>query len=266
MSEAEPLADGMRVFAIDCEMGVSHAHTPVLLHVSMVDDRGNVLLDTHVKPTVDLADVKTRIHGIALCDVLDSPGHAEVAGEVEHILRASSPCVLVGHNIQEDLNVLGVARMPGLVFVRDTATFPFYQKQGAKDSVFNQRKLSHLVAEIGGVTIQKDRHNAVEDAAAAMVLYLAVRDTWEQELKRRGSMEPSCHTFLHPSGIWHCTLCVAFLPHILSRSGHTPTHARRSAANAAWIELLQRYNSTVLPAAQCKCKQIVRERFHTILS
>lgn len=254
-----------RVFAIDCEMGITYYSMPVLLHISMVDDRGEIIMDTHVKPDVPIVDYKTHIHGISARDLEHAPDHADVYSQVYKILQCSRPCVLVGHNVHKDLNALRISSLDHGVQVRDTANFPCYQKQGSRDMLFCQRKLSHLIAEVAGVCIQKHVHNPVEDAAAAIVLYLAVRELWESELEKRGSMDPTCSITGQVGGIWRCSLGVSFLHNPVVQFGRTPAHARRCAANTAWVELLQHYNSHVLPIAQCKSKQIIKDVFYKLL-
>lgn len=78
--------------AMDCEMvGVgSNGQDDMLARVSIVNKRGEVLLDKFVKPTEPVTDYRTSISGIRPNDILNGENFKEVQEEVIEILTGMS--------------------------------------------------------------------------------------------------------------------------------------------------------------------------------
>lgn len=265
------------VLGVDCEMAQGIDGRNVLLRATVVNERGQVVLDAVCKPRDCVTDYRTRIHGIRKEDVLSSPHcAAQVIDEVHaHVLSAcagSGKVVVVGHNVREDLRLLCLDRWPmrSRIIVRDTAAFVPFQKCNISSShFFQQRKLKDLALEILGVSIQDGAHDSTEDAAAALLLYMCVRGEWEKENERtKGNMnvyvssvptgEPMNVALCAAHGDVTCVYSCPFVPrYTLVGTGSTLIRARKSAVYNMWKHINEFYESHLLPDAQCKAKQLL---------
>ena len=166
-SKAE-LFDISKIYGIDCEMvgvGEEDGVRDVLAKVSVVT-RDDVLLDTFVRADEVVTEYRTEVSGVTKED-LEGPQARDfksVVSEVEKIL--SNAEIIVGHGLSHDEEVLQI-EFPSWK-VRDTSKYrPF--SEGGRTPALKRLALKHL-----GKTIQKGQHNPVEDARAALLLYLKV--------------------------------------------------------------------------------------------
>lgn len=174
-----------KIIALDCEMvGVGiNGLDSALARVSIVDINENVIFDTCVQVSQPVVDYRTRVSGITGADLV--PEKAMTFYECRSIVCSlARGRVLVGHAIDNDLNVLEIQHP--LCDIRDTATYlPFMRVDiGSRDrygSAMKRRKLRDLVREKLGDEIQQEgkAHSSVEDALAALKLYKLVRKEWE---------------------------------------------------------------------------------------
>jgi len=183
--------------ALDCEfVGVGPGgFENALARVSLVDWRGNVLLDTFVKVSQKITDYRTFVSGVRAENLEDAMPFERARRKVQTLLKDK---VLVGHGLVCDLECLKISHP--LHRIRDTATYaPFMQwKVVSGDYSTDQkalvfpRKLRDLVREMFGVSIQEyaatdgnnDRkHCSVEDAYWALQLFKAARKEWEGDMK-----------------------------------------------------------------------------------
>jgi hypothetical protein len=89
----------------DCPGGVQSQ----LARVSVVNDSGNVLLDSMVAPTAPVTDYRTRWSGVREADLVGAPPFDAVRESVRQLLHGR---VLVGHALENDLAVLNFGQ-PG---------------------------------------------------------------------------------------------------------------------------------------------------------
>lgn len=151
--------------AIDCEMveaTMNRRRFSVLARVSIVNSNCQPLLDTYVDPMVYVSDYRTPYSGIL-------PQHLEAAPKFddvrECVVNLVSGRTLIGHDLKQDLAVLGIKNLPGLR-MRDTSKcYLSYFKPNEKPS------LKRLALAVLGQTIQIGAHDSMEDAKAAMLLY-----------------------------------------------------------------------------------------------
>lgn len=162
-----------KVVAIDCEMVANEEGQEMLARVSVVDFNLVCLYDKYVKPTGKVGDYRTRFSGIRPEDLENAADFKEVQQEVRTLLHNK---FLVGHGLRNDLNVLQFGHHMKLI--RDTSLFkPFRDISDGKTP--SLRKLAkHFLNE----TIQEGEHSSVQDATAAMKLYVKYRQTWEKAL------------------------------------------------------------------------------------
>ncbi|KAL4859866.1 RNA exonuclease 4 [Chlorella vulgaris] len=190
-----------RVVGLDCEMvGVGlDGQRSVLARVCVVNSAGNVLLDQYVRPLEQVTDFRTKVSGIRAADLRDAAAFVDVQRQVASVLDGR---IIVGHALQNDLEVCrwpGVLQVlhpqlgslvPALMLshrrkdVRDTAKYPPLMKpqarQNARTGKLKPRALRHLAAEQLGLAIQVGEHSPVDDARAALYIYLKHRKEWER--------------------------------------------------------------------------------------
>ena len=173
--------------AMDCEMvGVGDdGKRSILARVSVVNEDGNVVLDTFVAPTEPVADYRTRVSGVRPQDLRGAPPFKEIQRKMADILRGR---VLVGHALKNDLRVLLLDHPRRQT--RDTALYrpltrPLRANERAQDTGIargrGSRSLKELCSQHLGLEIQGGEHSSVDDARAALLLYQANRRNWERD-------------------------------------------------------------------------------------
>lgn len=163
--------------AIDCEMvGVEeNGKDDMVARVSLVNGYGECIYDKFVKPMEPVVDYRTFVSGVRPKDLENGEDFKVVQKEVADILKGKQ---LIGHALRNDLKVLFLTHPKWAI--RDTSRYHKF-REGYK----NTPALKKLVEKYLGIKIQEGEHNSVEDANAAMQLYLMHRREWEEELKRK---------------------------------------------------------------------------------
>ncbi|EFN69827.1 RNA exonuclease 4 [Camponotus floridanus] len=163
--------------AIDCEMvGIGDGTESMLARISIVNKHGDCIYDKYVKPREKVVDYRTAVSGIRPEQLRDGEDFNIVQKEVADILKGR---LLVGHALKHDLNVLFLSHPRR--YWRDTSRYkPF--RQISKGNTPSLKKLAH---ELLGREIQIGEHSSVEDARAAMQLYMLYKNKWESERKGR---------------------------------------------------------------------------------
>ncbi|XP_071626545.1 RNA exonuclease 4 isoform X3 [Temnothorax longispinosus] len=161
--------------AMDCEMvGIGDGAESMIARVSIVNKHGDCLYDKYVKPREKVVDYRTAISGIRPEHLQNGENFNVVQKEVADILKGR---ILVGHALKHDLNVLYLSHPRR--YWRDTSRYkPF--RQISKGNTPSLKKLAH---ELLGREIQVGEHSSVEDAKAAMQLYMLYKNKWESERK-----------------------------------------------------------------------------------
>ncbi|KAG1758329.1 hypothetical protein EDD22DRAFT_981468 [Suillus occidentalis] len=139
-----PVPSSDKILALSCtNVGVGPGGTTAMLaRVSVVDYKGQVILDTYVSPTMQVSDYRTAT-------TADTPAFTQVQQHVADLIKGK---VLVGHSLWNDLSVLGIPHPA--VATRDVALYqPFRNVFGPP--------------------------NQVENARAALDLYRTVSSEWE---------------------------------------------------------------------------------------
>jgi len=188
------------VLAIDCEMvGVGpDGKRSALARVCLVNARGQVVLDTHVAPRERVTDHRTWVSGVRPADLAGAPQLEEVQRRVAALVAGR---VLVGHSIGGDLRALLLSHPRRLT--RDTARYPPLMRRAARapegmgagaaaaDIARGKRRpkaLRVLAAQELGLDIQSGEHTPVDDARAALYLYLHHAREWERALRTEGGV------------------------------------------------------------------------------
>ena len=114
--------------------------------------------------------------GVRTEDLKSAPHIDDVIPQVRNILNDAS--IIVGHGLDHDMEVLGI-RFPEDQ-VRDTSRYgPFVNRRGRTPG------LKSLVKKHLGYDIQLGEHDPLEDARAALYLYLKEMKAWEEKAKKR---------------------------------------------------------------------------------
>ncbi|KAM5328792.1 RNA exonuclease 4 isoform 1-T2 [Glossophaga mutica] len=167
-----------RALALDCEMvGVGPAgEESAAARVSVVNQFGKCVYDKYVRPAQPVTDYRTAVSGIRPEHLQRGEQFEVVQKEVAEMLRGR---VLVGHAVHNDLKVLLLDHPKRRI--RDTQKYkPF------KSQVQSGRPSLKLLAErILGVRVQQAEHCSVQDAQAAMRLYVLAKKEWERQAQDR---------------------------------------------------------------------------------
>ncbi|XP_042864271.1 uncharacterized protein LOC122248368 isoform X2 [Penaeus japonicus] len=163
------------VIAIDCEMvgAGKKGRISMLARVSVVNEYGEVLLDKYVKPWRKVVDYRTKYSGIREADIKDGEDFGHVREQVKAMLQGR---ILVGHALEHDFMALNISHQRA--YTRDTSRYKSFQNLVGG----NIPSLKNLSLTILGQKIQKGEHSSVEDAKAAMSLYMLHREEWEANL------------------------------------------------------------------------------------
>ncbi|XP_076469750.1 RNA exonuclease 4-like [Babylonia areolata] len=164
-----------KALAMDCEMvGVGNeGEESILARVSIVNQHGHCIYDKFVKPREKVTDFRTHVSGVRPENLRDAEDFLVVQKKVSELLKGK---VLVGHALHNDLKVLFLDHPRRQI--RDTSRYkPFRQLFGGRNP-----SLKKLTAKVLGVCVQEGEHSSVQDAQAAMRLYMMHRKRWEREL------------------------------------------------------------------------------------
>lgn len=207
-----------RVVAIDTEcVGAGFKGSQSMLaRVSLVNRNGQVY-DRFVKPTMPVTDFRTFVSGIRRADLVDAEDYHVVRQVVAHLLK---DCILVGHDVKNDLDSLDLIHLAA--DIRDTSTYETFRtiyllnndifknvmlrkwnNMGHYDaeemafctmSAYRQAEkcfpkngklsLKWLAKHFLKRDIQAGEHSSVEDARAALDLYLLYEKEWEGGLAK----------------------------------------------------------------------------------
>lgn len=137
-----------------------------VVELSLIDNLGNTLMDTLVKPLVHTSwNGAERIHGISPAMVKDAPTMPDLLGELNSHLSVYSGLVI--YNRQYDLGILREAfRYPdtAMVYIPSYCAMLSYGKAvGAS----KWQSLAKAAAHVGHVW-QGDAHRALSDCKATL--------------------------------------------------------------------------------------------------
>lgn len=160
------------------------ANIPMVARVSLADYRGNVVLDTLVRPTHEVTNYRTAETGLVSAHLTNAPPFREVQHRVSALIRDK---IIVGHNLWQFLSVLCISHPT--IHTRDVAVFvPFRRGLGYGGAT---PPLHILVHRLMGRSIGLGYEHPLENARAALDLYRSVQHPWENAIN---------------SGSWPCIL------------------------------------------------------------
>lgn len=157
-----PVSDDSPIFAIDCEMCLTHARRHQLARISIVDEDLNVLLDCYVRPEEPVLDYLTCYSGVTKQHLDEATMTIQdVQLFIQHNLPAD--CILVGHSLNSDLHAMRICHP----YVIDTSVI--YNMSSHRDIKPSLKALSkfYLSTQIQQGT---NGHCSIEDAQSTMSL------------------------------------------------------------------------------------------------
>ncbi|KAF0876105.1 RNA exonuclease 4 [Crocuta crocuta] len=183
-----------RAVAMDCEMvGVGpKGEESIAARVSIVNQYGKCVYDKCIKPTQRVTDYRTAVSGIRPENLKQGENLEVVQKEVADILKGR---ILVGHALHNDLKVLFLDHPKKKI--RDTQKYKPFRSQ-----VKSGRPSLKLLAErILGLRVQEAEHCSIQDAQAAMRLYVLVKKEWERSAQDRRPPAPDSSSASHPQAV-----------------------------------------------------------------
>ncbi|EXJ57073.1 hypothetical protein A1O7_07417 [Cladophialophora yegresii CBS 114405] len=159
----DPVTQGLKPYALDCEMVLTADDKYSLARVSLVDWSGKTVLDKYVKPSLPIQNYFTEFSGVTeeiLRDVTTML--ADVQKELLSILGQDS--ILLGHSLESDLNALKLTHP----FIIDTSIiYPHPRGLPLRSSLkFLANRYLKREIQKGGA----HGHDSVEDALAVLDL------------------------------------------------------------------------------------------------
>jgi len=171
----------IEIIAINCDM-VDTQQGNKLARVSIINSNYETIYDKFVKSTAKVTNYHTWLSGIRPEDIEHGEEFSKVKIEVTQILKNK---LLIGHSLERDFRVLKILHPKHMI--RDTSTYPEFVQliNGQTPSL---KRLAFYYLEI---TIEDGKHRFVQNAKAALQLYMMVRNDWESQFKK--SNRHSCN-------------------------------------------------------------------------
>lgn len=156
--------EGSHTFSLDCEFCQS-ANGKVLTRISIIDFDENIVLDTFVKPDVEITDYLTKYSGITEAKL---EGVTTTLKEVQErfLSIVSSNDILIGQSLESDLNVLKI-KHPKVI---DTALIYDHTRGPPMKPSLKWLSEKHLGKLIQQGEANGEGHSSVEDSKACLRL------------------------------------------------------------------------------------------------
>ncbi|KAJ3117217.1 RNA exonuclease 3 [Phlyctochytrium bullatum] len=159
------VANEVPVVACDCEMSYTSGGVE-LVRVTVIDWRGEYLLEELVKTTFPVVDFNTEWSGISSLDEAKY-NLAELKEQMSKFMSSST--IIIGHGLENDLNALRLLHSnvidTALLFPNNTYIFKISRETNSHDSKVQDSDLSHSFTVSGGedydIIIERSRGKVV---------------------------------------------------------------------------------------------------------
>ncbi|KZT19388.1 hypothetical protein NEOLEDRAFT_1183427 [Neolentinus lepideus HHB14362 ss-1] len=181
---AHPPASIERYLAVFVQNVVAKLPTKdILSRVSVTDYRGNIVLDTYVRPIQPVTDYRTSETGLFPAHLANGRSFYEIQREIATIIREK---ILIGYCLWDFLSVIGTSHPA--IDTRDVALFlPFRQTLRSKKMI----SLPTLVDRLMARNIGAGYEDPLENARATLDLFRSCEELWEDMIN---------------NGNWPCSL------------------------------------------------------------
>ncbi|EXJ74151.1 uncharacterized protein A1O5_02445 [Cladophialophora psammophila CBS 110553] len=157
------LTQGLKAYALDCEMVLTSDEKYSLARISVLDWAGRTVLDRYVKPALAIKNYFTEFSGITQ-EILENV--TTTLGDIQRELLniVGQDTILLGHSLESDLNALKLTHP----FVIDTSIiYPHPRGLPLRSSLkFLANRYLKREIQKGGMS----GHDSVEDARAVLDL------------------------------------------------------------------------------------------------
>lgn len=161
--------------AFDCEMVEINNLGSGLARISVINEHGDILINTFCKPPGEVTNYRYEITGISLSDLENATEYSELR---KIILKLFKNKILIGHSLENDLLALDYEHPKNLT--RDTSKFKIFRNN------YNQPHSLKYLSEIYlNKIIQTDSHDSIEDARATLCLYKLYEDEIEKDIMNK---------------------------------------------------------------------------------
>ena len=161
--------------AFDCEFVEINKNQNGLARISVINEHGDVILDTFCKPEGEVTDYRYEITGICAADLENALNYKECR---KSMLKLFKNKIIIGHSVDNDFLVLDYEHHKNLI--RDTAKYKKFQ-----NNINQACSLKFLSEKHLGIIIQTEAHDSVEDARAALCLYKIYEKEMEKEIMNK---------------------------------------------------------------------------------
>ncbi|KIX01577.1 uncharacterized protein Z518_09303 [Rhinocladiella mackenziei CBS 650.93] len=162
-SQSDPLTQGLKVYAIDCEMVLTNDDQYSLARISVINWQGTTMLDKFVKPSLPIKDYFTQYSGVTE-ELLKTITTTLEDIQSELLSMLGPDTILLGHSLESDLNALKLTHP----FIVDTSIiYPHPRGLPLRSSLkfLANRYLKREIQKEGA-----NGHDSVEDARAVLDL------------------------------------------------------------------------------------------------
>jgi DNA polymerase III epsilon subunit family exonuclease len=161
-----------------------------ILHIS----DNNILskYHTYINPEIEIPEFITKINGVTNSVVKDKPKIYDVINEIHDFIKGK---VIVGYNVEFDLNFLDVNFNRGNILVEEVKYFDVLRlvRQTIHPSLLQNRKLETVKKYL---SIDGNSHRAIDDCiATGKVLLRCIKILEDEKLKNRQEQDLIIQSF-----------------------------------------------------------------------
>lgn len=192
-----------KYIVLDTETTGLNAAEDELLQVSIIDEEGNVLFDSYIRPTqhTEWAEAE-RVNHISPEMVADAPTIEEVMPEINDILEKYDK--IVGYNVKFDIGFLreNYAEFSEKVEQVDVMEMfaPIYGEWNEQKENYKWQKLTKAAAYYGyDWSEHKEAHNSLGDCYATLHVYKEINEViknQKSEYMLLGRLQMDCNYYL----------------------------------------------------------------------
>lgn len=147
--------------SFDCEMVEINKSFNGLAKITVVNEHGEVIIDTFCKPKGEITDFRYDITGICASDLQNAINYDELR---KNIIKLFKGRIIIGHGIENDFCVLDYEHPKSLI--RDSSKTKIFQNK-----INQPHSLKYLTEKYFGKIIQTEVHCSIEDARSALCIY-----------------------------------------------------------------------------------------------